>query len=81
MMNILIRSLVLNIVIIFIFLVLVKSEYQEYNETSHTYTYNCKELYHQKQRLEEQIYRNHNVRYLYKEISQMIYQLCYKNEL
>lgn len=64
------------------FISLVKGDFNE-TDTSyhHTYTYNCKELYKQKEMLEQKIYNSDNIRRLYKEVSQMIYQLCYKNEL
>jgi uncharacterized lipoprotein YddW (UPF0748 family) len=58
------------------FIILVKGEF-DYNESY--YTYNCKELYKQKEALEQQVYTSDNIRQLYKEISQMIYQLCYND--
>jgi len=73
----------LIIFILVSFMLLVKGDFNETEIESsyHTYTYNCKELYKQKEMLEQQIYNSDNVRQLYKEVSQMIYQLCYKNEL
>jgi len=65
------------LIVFLLFLFIVKGELFDYNKTNEDYTYDCTELYKQKEILEQQIYTNNNIRQLYKEISQMIYQLCY----
>jgi len=71
-------KIIILIVTILSIMVIVKGEYNQYNETY--YTYVCDELYKQKLLIEQNIYTDTKIRNLYKEISQMIYQMCY-NEI
>ena len=72
---------IILIVIILSIVVIVKGEYNQNNQDNETYyTYVCDELYKQKLLIEQNIYTDTKIRNLYKEISQMIYQMCY-NEI
>lgn len=71
-------KIIILIVTILSIVVIVKGEYNRENETY--YTYVCDELYKKKLLIEQNIYTDTKIRNLYKEISQMIYQMCY-NEI
>ena len=72
---------IILIVIILSIVVIVKGKYNQNNQDNETYyTYVCDELYKQKLLIEQNIYTDTKIRNLYKEISQMIYQMCY-NEI
>ena len=72
---------IILIVIILSIVVIVKGKYNQNNQDNETYyTYVCDELHKQKLLIEQNIYTDTKIRNLYKEISQMIYQMCY-NEI